>query len=161
MTTISTDFTVPCAQDRAVLAVQDTIDRLGWKVLDVSSSRVVVSCPITSAQIWFLPKLTVDLSEVGASTRLSASISMSDPMRINRRNLTGILGQFVNSVSLRVQTESLAINPTVAIGEGQGGNSALPVGRVGQLLQLKELLDAGLLTDAEFDQEKARILRQP
>jgi hypothetical protein len=68
------------------------------------------------------------------------------------------MGSFVNSMSVRTQTNSLAINPTVQIGEGQGGQSATPVDRIDLLKKAKELLDAGILTEEEFQIEKSRLL---
>jgi hypothetical protein len=122
--TVSTQFAVPCTQDRAILAIQDTIDRFGWRVLEVSASRMVVTCPpLNSMQVTNFPKLTANLRESGISTRLAVSVSMVGPLLGNKKNLSGLMGQFVNSVSLRVQTNSIAINPTVAVGEGQGGPS--------------------------------------
>jgi hypothetical protein len=66
---------------------------------------------------------------------------------------------FTNGVSLRVRTQPIAINPTVAIGEGQAGPSAQSIDfRIEQLYKLRELRDTGILTDDEFAAEKARIL---
>lgn len=77
-----------------------------------------------------------------------------------KKKATGFIGQFVNSLSLRVQTNSVAINPTVQVGEGQTGSTSGLSDRYGQLRQAKELLEQGVLTQQEFDAEKARILSQ-
>ena len=162
MGTVSTEFAVPCTRDRAILAIQDTIDRLGWKVLEVSASRMVVTCPgVNGMQYANFPKLTANLRESGDSTRLAVSVSMVGPLLGNKKNLAGLMGQFVNSVSLRVQTNSIAINPTVAVGEGQGGDSPSSNDRLSQLERLMGLLGSGVLTDEEFQKEKQRILAQP
>ena len=162
MGTVNTEFELPCTQDRAILAIQDTLDRLGWKVLEVSSSRVVVTCPGQNAiQMANFPKLTALLRESGGSTHIAVSVSIVGPLMGVKKVLTGHMGQFVNSISLRAQTNSLAINPTVAIGEGQGGPTAAAPDRVAQLERLKGLLDSGILTNEEFQLEKQRILQQP
>lgn len=162
MGTVNTEFELPCTQDRAILAIQDTLDRLGWKVLEVSSSRVVVTCPGQNAiQMANFPKLTALLRESGGSTHIAVSVSIVGPLLGAKKVLTGHMGQFVNSISLRAQTNSLAINPTVAIGEGQGGPTPAAPDRVAQLERLKGLLDSGILTNEEFQLEKQRILQQP
>lgn len=162
MGTINTDFTVPCTSDRALLAIQDVIDTLQWSVLEVGPSLVVVRAPgLNALHITNLPVISLKLLEQDEHTDIAASISIGGPIWGNKKDLTGILGQVVNSISLRVQTESIAINPTVALGEGQGTGSQLQsTDRISQLTQLKELLDSGVLTDDEFAAEKARILSQ-
>jgi hypothetical protein len=159
MATISTEFTVPSTSDKALLAVQDVVDTLKWRVLEVSSDLVVVQGPGRDlVQVANFPKISIKLKEVDLSTAISVSVSIVGPIVGSKKFLTGIMGQLVNSISIRIQTDSIAINPTVAIGEGQGGPSQQPIDRVGQLTQLKALLDAGVLTQEEFDSEKARIL---
>jgi len=161
MGTVSTQFDVPCTHDKAILAIQDTVDRLEWKVLDLSATRVVTTCPGMPNQFWNFPKLTANLSDRGDRTRISVSVSMVGPTG-GKKHLTGLMGQFVNSVSLRVQTNSIAINPTVAIGEGQDGPSPTSNGsdRLSQLERLTALRGSGVLTDEEFESEKQRILHQ-
>jgi hypothetical protein len=68
------------------------------------------------------------------------------------------MGQVVNGISVRVQTQSIAINPTVAIGEGQGEASSPRTERLDQLERLQKLLESGILTREEFDSEKLKIL---
>jgi hypothetical protein len=68
------------------------------------------------------------------------------------------MGTFVNSMSLRTQTSSIAINPTVQVGEGQGGQSVASVDRIELLKKAKDLLDAGILSEEEFQSEKIRLL---
>ena len=161
MAVVSTSFTVPCSIDRAVLAVQDTIDQLGWPVLEVSTSLIVAQGPgRNSLQMWNFPKVSAKVVEEGDQTKIDVSVTMPTGIK---SHLTGIMGQLTNSVSLRVQTESIAINPTVALGQGQGTDSSSQVPAAGQtraqqLKDLKELLDAGVLTDEEFAAEKARVL---
>jgi hypothetical protein len=77
-----------------------------------------------------------------------------------KKKLTGIMGQVVNGLSVRIQTKSIAINPTVAMGEGQGEASASSTSRLDQLERLQKLLESGVLTSEEFDTEKQKILRQ-
>ena len=164
MAVVSTSFTVPCPIDRAVLAVQDTIDQLGWPVLEVSTSLIVAQGPSMHALQWAnWPKVSSKLVEEGDQTKIDVSVSIVGMMLGNKKYLTGIMGQLTNSVSLRVQTESIAINPTVALGQGQPTDSSSQVPAAGQtraqqLKDLKELLDAGVLTDEEFAAEKARVL---
>jgi len=72
------------------------------------------------------------------------------------------MGQVVNGISVRVQTKSIAINPTVALGEGQGEaqSDAPATDRLAQLERLQKLLESGILTREEFDAEKQRVIRQ-
>ena len=163
MAGISTSFTVPCSIDRAVLAIQDTIDQFGWPVLEVSTSLVVAQGPGNSMQMANFPIVSAKLVEEGDQTKIDVSVTVVGPIFGQKKHLTGIMGRFTNSVSLRVQTESIAINPTVALGQGQGTDSSSQVPAVGptraqQLKDLKELLDAGVLSDEEFAAEKARVL---
>jgi hypothetical protein len=163
MGTVCTEFVVPCTQDKATIAVQDTIDRLGWPVLEVSESRMVVTCPGLGIQAVNLPKLTAELgeSESGTATHVFVWVSTVGLLLGNKKRLSGLMGQFVNSVSLRVQTNSIAINPTVAVGEGQGGPSPSTNDRLSQLERLMGLLRSGVLTDEEFQNEKQTILGRP
>ena len=164
MVVISTSFTVPCSIDRAVLAIQDTIDQFGWPVLEVSTSLIVAQGPgINFTQFYNFPIVSSKLAEEGDQTKIDVSVSIIGLLLDSKKYLTGIMGRFTNSVSLRVQTESIAINPTVALGQGQGTDSSSQVPAAGQtraqqLKDLKELLDAGVLTDEEFAAEKARVL---
>ena len=162
MGAVSTSFTVPCSIDRAVLAVQDTIDQFGWPVLEMSTSLIVAQNPI-GFSIQGQPKVSVKLVEEGDQTKIDVSVSIIGPLLDSKKYLTGVMGKFTNSVSLRVQTESIAINPTVVLGQGQPTDSSSQVPAAGQtraqqLKDLKELLDAGVLTDEEFAAEKARVL---
>ncbi len=159
MPVVSTSFTAPCSIDRAALAIQDTIDQFGWNVLEASTSLVVAEkYPLS---VWEYPcKLSAKLVEEGDQTKIDVSVS-SGPG--SKRITTGIMGKFTNSVSLRIQTESIAINPTVALGQGQPTDSSSQVPAAGQtraqqLKDLKELFDAGVLSDEEFAAEKARVL---
>jgi len=163
MATVNTEFTVPTTLDRAILTVQDTIDRLGWEVHEMSATRVVVECRSYMQFPINFPKLTVNLKEAeGDSTTLAISVSIVGPMfGAQKTFLTGLMGKFVNSISLRVQTNSIAINPTVSIGEGQGTSSPVGNDRISQLERLKGLVDSGILTDEEFKKEKQRILDAP
>lgn len=161
MTTVSTELTLPYSSDRTVLAVQDTIDRFQWRVLEMSTTRIVIDLGALNAMHTYnFPKMTVLFKELDGQTRLSISVSLKGDLGTSKKRLTGQMGQFVNSVSLRVQTNSIAINPTVAIGEGQGDSQSPGTDRVTQLIQLKTLLDGGALTQDEFEQEKRRILGQ-
>jgi Short C-terminal domain len=161
VTTVSTELTLPYSSDRTVLAVQDTIDRFQWRVLEMSTTRIVIDLGALNAMHTYnFPKMTVLFKELDGQTRLSISVSLKGDLGTSKKRLTGQMGQFVNSVSLRVQTNSIAINPTVAIGEGQGDSQSPGTDRVAQLIQLKTLLDGGALTQDEFEQEKRRILGQ-
>ena len=161
MTSVSSEITLPYPSDRTVLAIQDTINQFQWRVLEMSTSRIVVDLGALNAMHTYnFPKLTVLIEEVGDQTCLSISVYLQGGFLYKKR-LTGQLGQFVNSVSLRVQTNSIGINPTVAIGEGQGGASSGGSDRLSQLTQLQSLRQSGALTEDEFETEKKRILNQP
>ena len=160
MTTVATELTLPSTTDRVVLAIQDTINHFQWKVLELSTSRVRIDLgKLQPMQSVNFPKMTVEIVDLNESTKLLVSVSMIGPG--NKKALAGSMGQFVNSVSLRVQTNSIAINPTVAIGEGQGGPSSGGSDRLTQLSQLQSLRQSGALTEDEFESEKKRILGQP
>ena len=164
MGTISSSFSLPVTSDRAVIAVQDTIDQLQWPVLESTATRVVAIAPkLAPTQMLNFPKLSVELREDQGKTIVSATISIGGPFwwTGGKKSMTGSLGQFVNSLSLRIQTNSIAINPTVAIGEGQGEAASLPTDAGARLSMLERLVDLhqrGVLTDDEFTMEKSRIL---
>ena len=162
---VRTSLTVPCSLDRAVLAIQDTLNQFGWDVLEVSTSLIVADAgQMNPFHMYNFPKVSATLLEqAGDSTKIDVSVTIVGPITGNKKKLIGIMGKFANSVSLRVQTESIAINPTVALGQGQGTGSPSQVPAAGQtraqqLKDLKELLDAGVLTAEEFAAEKARVL---
>lgn len=162
MTTVSTEFTAPCTQDRAVLAVQDLANSLQWPIIELATSRVVLKGPKSYhfGQSALTPKVVIQMKEVGMDTVVLVSVALFNG---NKQQLTGIMGQIVNGISIRVQTKSIAINPTVALGEGQGeAQSETPTpgtDRLTQLERLQKLLESGVLTRDEFDTEKQKILR--
>lgn len=168
MTTVSTTFTAPCTQDRAVLAVQDLANSLQWPILELTTSRIVITGPKQQPlQMIDFPQISILLKEDSLETLIRVTVSTKMPsMDFGgvKKKLTGIMGQIVNGLSVRVQTKSLAINPTVAIGEGQGeAQNETPTpstDRLTQLERLQKLLESGILTREEFDTEKQRIIRQ-
>jgi hypothetical protein len=163
MPTVSTHFKVPCAQDRAILAIQDFVNSAQWQVLELSTSRVVLKGPgVNQMQYAGFPIITLELKEIVDETVIG--ISVSSIALGQKKHIAGIMGQVINGISVRVQTKSLAINPTVALGEGQGETqSEIPspsTDRIGQLERLQKLLESGVLTREEFDAEKQKILRE-
>ncbi len=166
MTTVSTEFTAPCTQDRAILAVQDLANSLQWPILELATSRVILTGPkLQPLQMYDFPQISILLQEDLQETRIKVTVSVKMPS-IDfggvKKKLTGIMGQVVNGLSVRIQTKSIAINPTVALGEGQGeAQSEIPApstDRIGQLERLQKLLESGVLTRDEFDAEKQKIL---
>jgi len=158
MTTVNTNFISPCTQDKAILAVQDLANSLQWPILELTTSRVVLTGPkLQPTQLYDFPKITILLSEDGQETHFSVTVSTAFTQLVKKK-LTGIMGQVVNGISIRVQTQSIAINPTVALGEGQGEASAPRTDHLDQLERLQKLFESGILTREEFDAEKYKIL---
>mgnify|MGYP007028101054 CR=1 FL=1 len=159
MATVNTKFEVPCPIDRAVLAIQDVIDGLGWQLIELSQTRIVVMHPGGAGQVGNFPQIILILAEVDSGTTIDVSVSAVGPIVAHgKKRFVGIMGQMVNSISLRVQTNSLSINPTVAIGEGQGGASKSGLSRIDLLERLQRLRNDGVLTQDEFDVEKQKVL---
>jgi hypothetical protein len=157
MTVVKTDFTIPCTKDKAVLIVQDVVDGLKWKVLEIGMDQIVFQHPpFNFMHSSNFAKITVSMKEKGTETSLSVVVSLIGPG--GKKNLTGIMGQVVNSVSIRAQTSSIAINPTVSIGEGQNETSSNFNDRIDQLERLQKLFENGILTSEELEIEKRRIL---
>ena len=163
MAIVNTRFVVPCLIDKAVLAIQDVTDRFGWKLIELSHTRIVALYPPRSSfQIYNLPQVILILTEVDSGTEVDVSVSAVGPIWVHgKKRFVGIMGQVVNSISLRVQTQSISINPTVAIGEGQGSTSFGEVTRVDLLERLQSLLNDGVLTEEEFAIEKRKVLGHP
>ena len=163
MAIVNTRFVVPCLIDRAVLAIQDVTDRFGWKLIELSHTRIVALYPPRSSfQIYNLPQVILILTEVDSGTEVDVSVSAVGPIWVHgKKRFVGIMGQVVNSISLRVQTQSISINPTVAIGEGQGSTDFGEVTRVDLLERLQSLLNDGVLTEEEFAIEKRKVLGHP
>ena len=102
------------------------------------------------------------LTEVDSGTEVDVSVSAVGPIWVHgKKRFVGIMGQVVNSISLRVQTQSISINPTVAIGVGQGSTSFGEVTRVDLLERLQSLRNDGVLTQDEFEIEKRKVLGHP
>lgn len=164
MPTVSTEFTAPCTQDKAILAVQDLANSLQWPILELAATRIVLNGPRINQLQAVAPKVTIELQEITDETRFSVTVSLISFQITPKKQLIGIMGQVVNGISVRVQTKSIAINPTVALGEGQGdaqSESPKPgTDRIGQLERLQKLLESGILTRDEFDAEKQKILRE-
>ena len=160
MTVVSTTFTVPMSRDLAILAAQDIVDQRGWRVLSVASTEIVVQERDYDMMKGASPKITATFIERGNSTEIKVNASIFGYGPLMKKTVTGFMGQFVNSLSLRTQTSSIAINPTVQVGEGQGGQSqsSRSADRIELLKQAKELFDAGVLTEDEFQAEKNRLM---
>ena len=160
MAIVNTRFVVPCLIDKAVLAIQDVTDRFGWKLIELSNTRIVALYPPRSSfQIYNLPQVILILTEVDSGTEVDVSVSAVGPIWVHgKKRFVGIMGQVVNSISLRVQTQSISINPTVAIGEGQASTSFGEVTRVDLLERLQSLRNDGVLTEEEFEIEKRKVL---
>ena len=158
MTTISTSFTIPVTRDLAILSAQDVVDQRGWRVLSVSSTELVVQERDYDMMKGASPKLVATFREKNGSTEVSVVTSIFGYGPLVKKVATGFMGTFVNSMSLRTQTSSIAINPTVQVGEGQGGQSVASVDRIELLKKAKDLLDAGILSEEEFQAEKLRLL---
>lgn len=160
MAIVNTKFVVPCLINNAVLAIQDVTDRFGWKLIELSQTRIVALYPPRSSfQIYNLPQIILILTEVDSGTEVDVSVSAVGPIWVHgKKRFVGIMGQVVNSISLRVQTRSISINPTVAIGEGQEGASSGELIRIGLLERLQILLNTGALTQDEFEIEKRKVL---
>ena len=158
MTTISTSFTIPVTRDLAILSAQDVVDQRGWRVLSVSSTELVVQERDYDMMKGASPKLVATFREKNGSTEVSVVTSIFCYGPLVKKVATGFMGTFVNSMSLRTQTSSIAINPTVQVGEGQGGQSVASVDRIELLKKAKDLLDAGILSEEEFQSEKIRLL---
>jgi hypothetical protein len=149
-----------------VLAAQDVLNEIGWPILELSSTLIVAQGPpLMGIQMYNLPKISIKLVDGGDSTRIDTSVSMVGPLvGPRKKQFVGLIGRFTNAVSLRIQTESIAINPTVALGQGQGPGTAPPQtpthrDKAQQLMDLKALLDCGALTAEEFEAEKSRVLK--
>jgi hypothetical protein len=158
VTTISTSFTIPVTRDLAILSAQDVVDQRGWRVLSVSSTELVVQERDYDMMKGASPKLVATFREKNGSTEVSVVTSIFGYGPLVKKVATGFMGTFVNSMSLRTQTSSIAINPTVQVGEGQGGQSVASVDRIELLKKAKDLLDAGILSEEEFQSEKIRLL---
>jgi len=162
MGVLNETMTVPCSPDRAVLAIQDVCDQNHWSVLELTSTMIVCKPTINEMHSIMIPTLRVKISEGSHSGETLLELAMKYALGSSKKIVTGLLGRVTNAISIRVQTESIAINPTVAIGQGQGVDSGAPSAakrtRVEELKDLKELFDSGVLSEEEFAAEKARIL---
>lgn len=159
MTTISSEFTIPCTQDRAILIIQDLANSLQWSISELTPARVVMKGPrsYTFGRSALAPMVVAELREVGQETVVLIYASLFNG---SKKQLTGLVGRLVNGVSVRAQTQSIAINPTVSIGEGQGEAQPTLNDRIGQLERLQNLFDSGALSREEFESEKRRVLDQ-
>lgn len=156
MSTVSTQFTLPITSDLAILAAQDIADQRGWFVLSVSATEIVVRQK--GGFNHYALTLAASFVEVDGQTRVGVNCRTIGFGPHMKGMVSGMMGQFVNSMSLRTQTSSLSINPTVQVGEGQGSPAAEPYDRYEQIKKAKELLDSGILTQEEFEAEKKRLL---
>ena len=163
MAIVNTRFVLPCLIDSALLAIQDATDRFGWKLIELSQTRIVALYPPRSSfQTYNLPQVIMILTEVDSGTEVDVSVSAVGPIWVHgKKRFVGIMGQVVNSISLRVQTQSISINPTVAIGVGQGSTSFGEVTRVDLLERLQSLRNDVVLTQDEFEIEKRKVLGHP
>ena len=117
MTTVSTELTLPYSSDRTVLAVQDTIDRFQWRVLEMSTTRIVIDLGALNAMHTYnFPKMTVLFKELDGQTRLSISVSLKGDLGTSKKRLTDKWGSSSTacpSVSKRIPSRSIPPWPSV------------------------------------------------
>jgi len=158
MSVISTTLEFPIPPDLVMIAAQDIIDQRGWRVQSMSSSELVFQERDWDMMKGSSPKIVATFINKGDHTQVQIIGKFLGYGPIAKKILAGFVGQFVNSLSLRAQTNSVSINPTVQIGEGQGGGSSPVVDKYELLRKAKQLLDDGVLTEEEFLVEKSQIL---
>lgn len=158
MSTVSTKLSLPIPTDQLIVAIQDIIDQHNWRVHSISTSEIVFQERDFDAWKGASPKIVASILEKDRSTEIYIVCSLFGVGPIGKKIATGFMGQFVNSLSLRAQTNSVAINPTVQVGEGQTGGNTQLVDRFELLKKAKELVDLGVLTEQEFQEEKKKIL---
>jgi hypothetical protein len=158
MSVVSTKLSLPIPTDQIMVAIQDIIDQRGWRVHSITSSEIVIQERDYDALKGAAPKIVASMFEKDGNTEIQIVCSIFGAGPFVKKIATGFMGQFVNSLSLRAQTSSVSINPTVQVGEGQTGGSNQIIDRFELLRKAKELLDMGVLTDQEFQDEKRKIL---
>jgi hypothetical protein len=151
MTQHEMQFDVTGSIDHVLAACQESAHDLQWRVLSVSQSGLSIrempksllgSGPIVTA------KMDVALSGQGMSTyvRIRGSILGMGP--VPRKYLEGVMGSFVNGISVRLQQDE-------ARSDRQESGS---IDIAGQLERLAMLHREGTLTDEEFGAAKKRIV---
>jgi hypothetical protein len=112
------------------------------------TGRSTVSLPLTDVLDVTLQKHLIGFSTIIVDSRDQPQASF--PAHIN-----GKLVRSDISAAVKNAKHSIGLDPSTAA-------SSLPAGdRYDQLKKISELRQSGVLTEAEFEEEKARILKQP
>lgn len=112
--------------------------------------------------VWGITILTYMISAFGAFLMLNDCFSEFQTCNNVNSVLTGILMLWIliiggnTSTMPTTNTQTTSESPTPV--SNQSGNDIMS--KSGELIKLKELLDAGVLTQEEFDKEKRKILNQ-
>ena len=129
-----------------LLVIQEAIKEFGWAVLELASGSVVVKAPPPRQgfmfQYQYSTKIVIILSESKTGTDVSIAATTLGWTSIAKRVIEGLVGQLVNAISIGAQK----VKP-----QATGGVAD-------ELIKLSELLNSGILSQAEFDTAKAKIL---
>lgn len=146
MATFNADISTKNSSSETLLTIQEAIKEFGWAVLELGATSVIVKAPPPRQgfmfQYQYSTKIVINLSESKSGTNVSIAATTIGWTSIAKRVIEGLVGQLVNAISIGAQK-----------GKVNSGS-----GVADELLKLSELLNSGILTKAEFEAAKAKII---
>lgn len=155
------DRKVAASTVRAFEACRRATAELGYSITDVSKESLTISFNTgRSMKTWGGQDLTASLFDEGDSTLIVVGGSLGK----GGSALTGGGSQLLawgekKTLSLKFLDTVEAVLPSIAeSSSATSSNDSQPSSSADELLKLKELLDAGAITQEEFDNEKGKLL---
>ena len=155
------DRKVAASSLRAFEACRRATAELGYSITDVSKESLTISFNTgRSMKTWGGQDLTASLFDEGDSTLIVVGGSLGK----GGSALTGGGSQLFawgekKTLSLKVLDTVEALLPSIAeSSSATSSNDSQPSSSADELLKLKELLDAGAISQEEFDNEKRKLL---
>ena len=155
------DRKVAASAVRAFEACRRATAELGYSITDVSKESLTISFNTgRSMKTWGGQDLTASLFDEGDSTLIVVGGSLGK----GGSALTGGGSQLFawgekKTLSLKFLDTVEALLPSIAeSSSATSSNDSQPSSAADELLKLKELLDAGAISQEEFDNEKNKLL---
>lgn len=140
MASFESSISIKKSLHEILAAVQDSIREFGWQVLEIHSGSISAKVPLSFNSYAVNLRIVLSQEEDAVNMRVNSTTLGIGPL--NKRNLEGIVGKLINSVSVELRNLPNSTN----------------IGIADQLEKLSELFNNGILSKSEFEAAKSKVL---